>query len=320
MAAKNTGYENFILSNEIEDQYTSHLDNQNFVTVDNSLVGGAGFKKKINKYSATSGAQKLAVSEGNNKSITVGYTQVEYVTLMAQTRFEYYDEEAMADPMVPLTGAKMAGTDLFNTVNKDIMDEFEKAEIVVIPVSSDYFGAFVDAQAAMNIEANDGTGSSDTFAFVKPSIVATLRKAFRDDLKYVESYVRSGYIGTVGGTNLYVSKLAGASDIIVATKDAVTLFNKKGTEVESYTKGNRSATDGNTRLNTIFSRKYYIAALTNATKAVKIAIGATASLSADTSASSSKTYYEAVGTAYVKVTPADGDNPASKGWYEISFS
>ena len=67
MAAKNTGYENFILSNEIEDQYTSHLDNQNFVTVDNSLVGEAGFKKKINKYSATSGAQKLAVSEGNTK-------------------------------------------------------------------------------------------------------------------------------------------------------------------------------------------------------------------------------------------------------------
>ena len=32
-------YENFYLSNEVEDQYNSHLDLQQFCTVDNSLVG-----------------------------------------------------------------------------------------------------------------------------------------------------------------------------------------------------------------------------------------------------------------------------------------
>ena len=35
----NTCYDNFFLSNEIEDQYQSHLDLQQFCTVDNNLTG-----------------------------------------------------------------------------------------------------------------------------------------------------------------------------------------------------------------------------------------------------------------------------------------
>ena len=34
----NTCYDNFFLSNEIEDQYQSHLDLQKFCTVDNNLT------------------------------------------------------------------------------------------------------------------------------------------------------------------------------------------------------------------------------------------------------------------------------------------
>ena len=88
-SGKNTGYENFFLANEVEDMYTSHLDNQQFCTIDNTLVGTAGMKKLVNVYSSTEGTQKLAVGYGNNKSITVGYTQKEYESVMAQTRFEY---------------------------------------------------------------------------------------------------------------------------------------------------------------------------------------------------------------------------------------
>ena len=55
--------------------------------------------------------------------------------------------------------------------------------------------------------------------------------------------------------------------IVVATRQAVTLFNKKGVEVEQER-------DGDIRQNTIFSRKYYLAALTDATKAVKIVVSA----------------------------------------------
>jgi hypothetical protein len=314
----NTVYNNFVLENKIEDMLTTKVDLNAYITPDRSLTENAGMKKVINVYTATGNVEDLAQGAGNSGDIEVSFTPAEYTVQVTQGRFTYYDEEAMNDTMVVLTGSRHMATDMFNTVNGDAMAEFEKAQIVVIPVASDFFGAFVDAQAAMNVEANDA-GAPATFALVKPSMVATLRKVFKDDLKYVEAYVRSGYIGTVGGTNIYVTKIAGDSDIVVATKQAVTIFNKKGVEVESLVKGSRGESAANTRLNTLFSRKYYIAALTDATKAVKIAVGATATLSADTTVSSSKTYYEAVGTAYVEVTPAAGDNPTTKGWYEISF-
>lgn len=60
-------YDNFYLSNEVEDQFNSHLDLQQFCTVDNSLVGTAGMKRKINVYKATAGTEKLKMGEGNTK-------------------------------------------------------------------------------------------------------------------------------------------------------------------------------------------------------------------------------------------------------------
>ncbi len=56
-------YDNFYLSNEVEDQFNSHLDLQQFCTVDNSLVGTAGMKRKINVYKATAGTEKLKMGE-----------------------------------------------------------------------------------------------------------------------------------------------------------------------------------------------------------------------------------------------------------------
>ena len=64
-------YDNFYLSNEIEDQFNSHLDLQQFCTVDNSLVGTAGMKRKINVYTATDGTEKLGMGEGNSKVLTL---------------------------------------------------------------------------------------------------------------------------------------------------------------------------------------------------------------------------------------------------------
>jgi len=97
--------------------------------------------------------------------------------------------------------------------------------------------------------------------------MAQLRKNLAEDLKYVESFARSGYVGTVAGVNLYTKKDAVSGTIIVATRQAVTLFNKKGVEIEQER-------DGDIRQNTIYSRKYYLAALTDATKAVKITVSA----------------------------------------------
>lgn len=259
----NQVYENFFLSNEVEDQYNSHLDLQQFCTIDSSLVGTAGMKRVINTYRATDGTEKLVMGAGNTKSIEVNLSDAEYEIALAQNRFKYYDEQAMTDPNLVPVGMKHAGTDLYNTLNDDIFAEFDKTGIEV-PASALGFDAFVDASAALNLENLEGVS---IFAFVCPKDVAKLRKALKEDLKYVEAFAKTGYIGTVAGINVYTKKDAVEGEVIVATKEAVTIFNKKGVEVEQER-------DANTRENSIYSRKYYIVALTDESKAVKIKVGA----------------------------------------------
>ena len=311
-----TIYDNFFLSNEVEDQFNSHLDLQKFCKVDNSLVGTAGMLREINRYRATSATQKLTMGNGNTQSIEVSYGAREYRIALAQNRFEYYDEQAMTDPMLVPVGVRHMGTDMFNTVNGDIYDEFKKATMVIVTANLG-FDNFADAVAKMNIEGTDNDPADiGAFAFVCPADVAALRKALKDDLKYVEAFARTGYVGTVAGVNIYTKKDATRGTVIVATNSAVTIFNKKGTEIEQP---QRDSDDANVRKNTIFARKYYIAALTDETKAVKVVQG-TAAVSSDTSVDSTKTYYEADGIGYIEVEPEEGDNPHTKGWYEITPS
>ena len=258
-----TIYENFVLANEIEDQYNSHLDLMRFCTVDNSLVGTPGMIKKINVYTATDGTEKLAMGVGNSKDIEVGYTDKEYKILMAQNRFKYFDEQEMTDPLVVTTGLRHMATDMFNHVNADIFTEFNKATLEVPLSGADFFSGFVDASAALNVENVEGL---EKFAFVSNADMAKIRKAMKNELQYVEAFARQGYVGTIADWNLYVKKDAVTGTIVGGTKAAVTLFNKKGVEVEQDR-------DNDIRQNTIWSRKYYLAALTDATKAVKIIIG-----------------------------------------------
>ena len=259
----NQVYNNFFLSNTVEDQFNSHLDLQRFCVVDDSLVGTAGMKRIIHTYRATDGTEKLAVGAGNTKSIEVSYTPVEYEIALAQNRFVWNDEHAMTDPMLVPVGMKHAGTDMFNTVQGDIYGEFAKTGLEVT-ASAPTFDAFVDASAALNLENIEDV---EIFGFVCPKDKAKVRKALKDDLQYVEAYARSGYIGSVAGINLYDKADAKENEIIVGVKGAVTIFNKKGVETEQER-------DANTRVNSAFSRKYYVVALTDESKAVKIKLGA----------------------------------------------
>lgn len=258
-----TLYENFFLANEVEDQFNSHLDLERFCEVDSSLEGVPGMIKKINVYRATDGTEKLTVGQGNSKSIEVSHTTEQYEIELAQNRFDYYDEEEMTDPNVVPVGMKHAGTDMYNTVQGDVYGEFSKTGLEV-PATTPDFDAFVDAGSALNVENLEDI---EVFAFVCPKDKGKVRKALKDDLKYVSEFAKTGYIGTVAGINLYTKKDATEGEIVVATKGAVTIFKKKGTEIEQER-------DANIRKNSVFSRKYYFVALTDETKAVKIKLGA----------------------------------------------
>ena len=108
--------------------------------------------------------------------------------------------------------------------------------------------------------------------------------------------------------NIYTKKNADPGKVVIGTKEAVTLFNKKGVEVETDR-------NGDIRQNTIWSRKYYLAALTDATKAVKILKG-TATATADTTVSEGKVYYAKTDNGYIVGKPKT--NPKTEGFYEIA--
>ena len=89
----------------------------------------------------------------------------------------------------------------------------------------------------------------------------------KNDLSYSEGFVRSGYIGSVCGVPVIVSKAVPAGKAYLATKEAITVFIKKDTETE-YER------DADKRNNQYWIRKVAVVALTDATKVVKITIGA----------------------------------------------
>ena len=283
--AGNKPYSNFILANTVEDQFLSHIDHARFCTVDTSLTGVPGMIKKFHKYYAkvttpasgnnaaviTKGgiaAEELQMKAGNTKFIEADYGEASYTVKLSQSQGVWYDEEQMTDPYIGLTIARYAGTDMFNKMNSDVITEFETTSQSVTVTNAAFFDAFVDAQALIP-ESNESTDAGNgTFALVNKADYAAVRKSLKDSLKYVEGFERQGYVGHVAGTPLYVSNLATSKKIILATRKAVTLFVKSGTQVEDYQLYNRSSADADIRKNTIITRKYYVAALTDERYAV----------------------------------------------------
>lgn len=269
----NTPYPNYVLENKFEDQYASYLDLMMFCTVDNSLTGSAGMKKKIRVYKATDGnTETLAKGEGNTKTIEVNYAEKEYTIEMLQNRFEWYDEDEMEDPLVVDKGIDHQAVDMFNTANAKAIAEFAKAEQEVNVAKFD-FNAFVDGVSQISdLKISESTEIKDLglFALLHKDDVAEIRKELGELLKFVEAYARNGYIGTVAGVNLYISALATKGTFEIADRKAVTYFNKKGTEAEVSVKGSRDSQDANIRKNTAFLRKYGIFALTDQNHVVKV--------------------------------------------------
>ncbi|MBR5823794.1 MAG: hypothetical protein IKY67_06595 [Paludibacteraceae bacterium] len=256
-----TIYENVVLSNKINDILTTQVNLNNYMTIDNSLAEGAGMKKVINTYTSTGAVEELGMGEGNTGSIEVSFTPVEYEVKTYQGKFAFYDEQEMTDPMVVDTGLKHSADAMINTFVDNAIAEYEKATLKET-VGAWSFDAIADAIAKMNLEDEAGL-----FLLISPADKAAFRKALKDDLKYAEGYVRTGYIGTVCGVPVIVTKAVEAGKGYLATKEAVTVFIKKDTETE-YER------DADVRNNSYWVRKVAVVALTDATKVVKIVIGA----------------------------------------------
>lgn len=253
-------YENIILSNKLNDILKTSVDINNYLTVDTSMTESAGMKKVINTYTSTGSVEQLAMGQGNSNEIEVSFTPVEYEVKTYQGKFSFYDEQEMQDPMVVDTGLAHSADHMTNKWTELAIAEFEKATLATTPAAWS-FDAVVDAIAQMNLEDESGL-----FLLISPADKAAFRKALKDDLSYSEGFVRTGYIGSVAGVPVVVTKAVPSGKGYLATKEAVTLFIKKDSETE-YER------DADTRHNSYWVRKVGVVALTDKTKVVKITIG-----------------------------------------------
>lgn len=254
-------FENIVLSNKINDILKTAVNLNNYMTIDNSLAQNAGMKKKVITYTSTGNVEALGMGEGNSSSLEVKKSEVEYTVKTFQGKFAFYDEEEMIDPMVVDTGLKHSANNMVNQFVDLAVAEYQKASLTVSG-SAWSFDIVVDAIAKMNLEDESGL-----FLLISPEDKAAFRKALKDDLKYSEGFVRTGYIGNVCGVPVIVSKAIPAGEGYLATKEAITLFIKKDSETE-YER------DADKRNNSYWVRKVGVVALTDATKVVKITVSA----------------------------------------------
>ena len=278
------GANNFFLANEIEDEFNSHIDLATFCTVDNTLQGVAGSEKRINVYGATGDAEDVAEGAGNTSAISTTLTEKVYRIKTAQAWFTYTDEAYQRDPIAIQTGIAHLGTTLFNYVNAQVFAAYATiAAGMSMEANTPNFECFVDAQSKMTLADAAGETALDaqnrlvpqTFAFLSKGNIARARKAMKDQIVYVPELAWTpGYVGSVAGTSLIYKQDAVDTVIYVATKEAVTIFNKTGVEFETAARSGGIEGNANLRTNDVFARKYFIAALTDATKAVKITLPA----------------------------------------------
>ena len=253
----NQVYDNVVLANKIEDILTTAVDLTSYMTVDTSMTQEAGMKKKINTYKAQGDVETLEMGAGNTGDIEVSFATKEYEVETVQGRFQYYDEQAMTDPMVVQAGLEGIAKTMINDFTAKAVAEFDKATLTV-QRSGFAFTDIVDAIAKLNTENEDGL-----FILVGVADLANFRKELKDDLKYNEDFVRTGYVGSVCGVPVIVTKAITNKNIYLASKEAVTLFIKKDTEVEQER-------DANVRNNKVYIRKVAVVALTDENKVVKL--------------------------------------------------
>ena len=256
----NTVYENFVLESRLSDLLNTKLNTRSLMTVDNSLTESAGMIKKINTYTYTGKVEKVGKGAKNTTRGAVSYTSKQYEVEVSQQVFDYFDEEFMQDPKVVEMGMNGAATLMVNDMNTKYFAELAKATLShqIATGAAFSYDAVVDAIQLMNLEDESGL-----FLIIGNDLKAEVRKDADFKAARQGEILFNGQIGSICGVPVLVSKLVPEDTAYLATKEAVTLFTKKDSEVEQER-------DGEIRQNTVIMRKVNLVALTDATKVVKI--------------------------------------------------
>lgn len=160
----------------------------------------------------------------------------------------------MTDPVAIDKAIQHLAEALTNDVTTKVIAELKKGTGELATLD---FDGVVDAIAEYPDEEASGL-----YLLIAKDAYADLQKEVKDDLKYVEDYVRRGYVGHLAGVPIFVSKAVDDGMAFLASKDAITCFMKKGVETEQER-------DADTRKTTIYGRNVKVIALTDATKVFK---------------------------------------------------
>lgn len=251
-------YANFVLENKIADILDTHIDMMSIAKADYSLTESAGMKKTVHVYKAVGNVQDLTEGVGNSQNITAQYDSFDYDVAVTQGRFVYSDEALMKDPTFIETGIKGIADKMANDLSTKVFAEYAKRTLT--QEGGFDFNHVVDAIAKYPYESENGL-----FLVIGSDMKAEFRKNLKDSLEYSEGFARTGYIGSVCGVPVIVSK-ACDGHAYLADKEAVTIFVKKGVEIEN-------ARIANTRTNEVYGRKVMVVALTDATRVIELVDG-----------------------------------------------
>lgn len=247
-------FDNEVLETKLENQLITALNMNQFITMDYSMTEEPGMVKRIRTYVGTGQVDDVDMGEGNTHVIGSEFSDETYEVTTTQGKVPFYDEQAMNDPIAIDKAIQHLSEALTNDVTTKVVAELDKGSGTIATLD---FDGIVDAIAEFPDENNN-----DMYLLMAKDSYAALQKECKDELKYVEDFVRRGYVGHIAGVPIYVSKAVADGDAYLACKSAITCFMKKGVETEQER-------DADTRKTTIYGRNVKVIAITDATKVAK---------------------------------------------------
>lgn len=257
-------YDNKVIANRFEDILNTKLETRNLMTIDNSLATEAGMKKAIHTYKYDGTVEELAMGQGNSEEGLVSLTKKEYEAKVQQQHFNYFDEQAMIDPLAVQCAIEKAAVEMKNHFNKkffDCIEEEGQSDKIVVEAQLDgalTYNDVVDALALLNMEMEEGL-----FLLVGDDMKTDIRKD--EDYKAARQgeLLFNGQVGNVAGLPVVHSRMIKDGHAYIMDKNAVTCFIKKEAEVEQER-------DANKRQNKVYLRVVNVMAITDATRIIRL--------------------------------------------------
>lgn len=222
-------YDNEVLQVKVESALNTALDLQKLATVDTSLTAAPGMQISVRTYTPSGEAERLAMGQKNTTYVGSDYVEADYRVNTLQATGKYYDEQVMADPKAIDVAIGQLPTAITNSLNKEVVAEFAKGT----QTSTWSVDVASVLEALTQFPDDEVINASDKFIVVNNADYVKLIKDAMKNSMYVKDNTDTNSLGSVAGVKIYVSKLVPADTAYLATREAVTIFTKKGFGVET---------------------------------------------------------------------------------------